>query len=202
VHPLIANFSWDQVLYYLIPLIWVLQYFLPGKKKGGEDAPERGEAADAAQERMRKIREEIRRRVEAQRGEGASAPVSAEESPQPAQFRPVERPEPTPQLAQLRPEPVVQAAPSSFDQPSPQETLQEHLREQQARLAESRKVREAALRRTKQNPKEAKQPNASVPATKNLRSEVFATLKSPIAARKAIVLSEILGEPRAEKPYS
>lgn len=198
---LIANFSWDQVLYYLIPLIWVLQYFLPGKKKDEEEqpsAPEQREAAEAAQERMRKIREEIRQRVESQR-EGGSTPGHPPVMTQPQQERPA--------VSTLRPqfeeqEVAVEPAAMTFDQPNPQDELQERLREQQARLKEARKAREAALRQTKETLKQAKSSSVSNPVRGDLRSEVFATLQSPVAARKAIILSEILGEPRSLKPYS
>jgi hypothetical protein len=209
VYPLIANFSWDDVLYYLIPLIWVLQYFLPGKKKGEDepDAPEQREAAEAAQERMRKIREEIRRRVEAQREGGAA--VATPEAPAPRQtlVEPVRKTEERSvprvlQPAPVRREVVADPMPTTFGQPNPQDELHERLREQKARLVEAKKAREAALRQTQKNLKKAKQSNVAIPSTGDLRSDVFATLQSPLAARKAILLSEILGEPRSIKPYS
>jgi hypothetical protein len=219
VYPLIANFSWDDVLYFLIPLIWAIQFFLPNKDKEkgeSEDTPQRREAADAAQERMRKVREEIRRRIEAQREGGASpAPLERQEAPSPQPelqsahehvYDPT-KPDgqgrqraPRPQVQ--RAEPVAQPEPVFSSEPSPQEKLQQRLSEQRERLAEARKTREAALKRTEKHIKAAKSTPVPVPSGGDLRSEIFATLGSPTAARKAIVLSEILGEPRSSKPYS
>lgn len=208
--PLIANFSWDDVLYFLIPLIWVLQYFLPNKEKKeqNDDTPAGRAAQEEAQERMRRVREEIRRRAEAQR---ESRPVMEEApvapvSPTVKQLRPA-RPQSQP-APLARPERVPQAgmgeAEREFAAPSRAEQLQNRLEEQRARLAESKRVKEDVLRNAKKRRSAimAGRPEPRFDFTGgDLRSEVFATLKSPRTARKAIVLSEILGEPRAIKPY-
>ena len=208
MYPLIANFSWDQVLYYLIPLIWVLQYFLPGNKKAQDseqpDTAEQREAAEAAQERMRKIREEIRRRVEAQRGESAEAPrpVVVQAAPAPAPPTRTLRPEALPQRPPLSQPAMAERLERSAVPTGPYEDLQEKLREQQARLAESTRARDEALKQTQQRIRRATQPAKHASKVSDLRSEVLATLKCPVVDRKAIVLNEILGKPRAVQPYN
>ncbi|MFW6353852.1 MAG: hypothetical protein ACOC3I_05645, partial [Verrucomicrobiota bacterium] len=78
--------------------------------------------------------------------------------------------------------------------------LENRLQEQRRRLRESKEARSAAkLKATEIGAVDRSWAVEALPIAA-LRGEVLADLSSPLAARKAIILSEILGEPRALRP--
>ncbi|MFP4282043.1 MAG: hypothetical protein ACLFR7_08800 [Opitutales bacterium] len=216
--PLLAQFDWGEVFYFLIPLAWVALQFLGNKKEKGDEAPPQEQtsqpAAEAEKEdRLRRVREEIRRRVAEQQQErqrelegGQPRPVPSTEPVNWEEREPPPRrgvPPPVPAAARREaarsPEPPsAPAAPAT--QFATHSDLENRLQEQRRRLRESKEARSAAkLKATEIGAVDRSWAVEALPIAA-LRGEVLADLSSPLAARKAIILSEILGEPRALRP--
>jgi len=184
----------------LLPVVLMLLYFLlnRGKKKEGEEGAEDAEES----ERVRRIQEEIRRRIlERQRGE----------SPRPAVERPVLVEEPplhSPQgLGRSFHEEITEPEPflnPGWDQ---QEAEARQVLEQQAKLAERL---EEARRLAVVRDRVAVNRGQAVPIKKARKFKGTQTVRGPVnplrhllqkdlsttgGLRRAILLREVLGEP-------
>ena len=216
---LLADFDWSQVLYFLIPLVYVAAQFLGGDKdKKGKPGTDGKPATNDPQDQLSRVREEIRRKVaerqeqmrRAMTGEGERADEQKAPARVPGGYDPTlpewaqrrdtrtvsELEERKPAPVESAPPPVPVQAPPLVPQENP---LDRQLREQRARLAKARSVREAAFaeaRKLAQN-KPVRGGGRSIFPVGSTRGQVFAALGSPNAARTAIVLSEVLGPPRS-----
>lgn len=222
---LLAEFDWNQVFYFLIPLVYVAAQFFGGDK----DKEAKKKAADGktpsaeVQDRLRKVQEEIRRKVAERQeemrraAEGAEAPSAARaDSARPmtgdydptlpewaqrnAGSQPTTRvnPPPIPRRSDLQPEVTLPPVPPMEPQES---SLDKQLREQRSRLERARLEREAAFAKTRDAASAVRVAAGKSAHVSSVRHEVLLGLRSPVAARTAIVLSEILGPPRATRPF-
>lgn len=204
---LAASFDWET----LAPVIFFILYGLAqlfGNKKKGKTQEEEEPEVDPA-ERARRIREEIRRRIEERRQE--------QEGGMP---RPVERPayDPTvPDTAQARPvaqfpqqrrdsRQVVQ--PTQPAQPVFQKTektvgLEQKLAEQRRILAESQRKQKEAREKARQMLHDAgaqadaniRREGAKAVGAKRLKKELLSGLRDTNGLRKAVLYREILDPP-------
>jgi hypothetical protein len=204
---LAASFDWET----LAPVIFFILYGLAqlfGNKKKGKTQEEEEPEVDPA-ERARRIREEIRRRIEERRQE--------QEGGMP---RPVERPayDPTvPDTAQARPvaqfpqqrrdsRQVVQ--PTQPAQPVFQKTektvgLEQKLAEQRRILAESQRKQKEAREKARQMLHDAgaqadaniRREGAKAVGAKRLKKQLLSGLRDTNGLRKAVLYREILDPP-------
>lgn len=203
MNPVLAvNFEWEALLPLLLFLLYGLSQLLGGRRK---DIPEEQEPVDydptaaaeeEEQERAREVREEVRRRI----AERQQAETSAETTPQ-------QRPEPAPAAsAPPRRQPQAPAPQSGGDG-----GIVERLAEQKRRLESARREKQRAEQESKEiyakarraargsirSSKKADLPQSAVA----LRDEVLDVVSSPLRLRQGILLAEILGEPRGNRPH-
>lgn len=159
--------------------------------------------ADQA-ERVRRIQEEIRRKIAERRGQASSAPVEVPPLPPRLPGRPVFQEEPLPPT--WRPEPPRPAAPPPLT-PSPyddSEALerQRRLEEQMAELEQKRREAKRAAQafaesgETPESAHEASRGHETSPGAHTARG-LTAELRNPQALRRAMVMREVLGPPVA-----
>ena len=203
-----ASFDWETLLPVVFFVLYGIAQFLGQKKKGGPEAEEEPDVD--MEERARKIREEIRRKIEARReareGGAGPQPVPADRAPydptmpesmqgrptvQPPVVEPVRIPEP--------PKPVT--FPSMEEGLARQASLERSLHEQREMLVRARKEKKEARERALEMERQAKlgrrgsrKPRPSAPA-RSLRSSLLEELREPTSVRKAILLREILDTP-------
>lgn len=205
---LAASFDWET----LAPVIFFILYGLAqifGKKKKPQHSEEEEEPEVDPAERARRIREEIRRRIEERRQEQ-----------EPGTVRPVQRPayDPTvPETQQSRPvaqfpqqrrqpEPVVQPTPPA--QPAFQKTektvgLEQQLAKQRRILAEAQRKQKEAREKAQRMLHDAgaqadatiQRDRAKAVGTKRLKKQLLSGLRDTNGLRKAVLYREILDPP-------
>lgn len=180
----------------------------PGQARPMEAARERQQAEAAEAERAKQLQEEIRRRIAERRhpGEGPAAPARpvAPVAPPPLP-RPVYREQaPVPEV-----QPAFPGSPASFEDTARTEARAEakYAAENLVRMAQERQRIEAEAARLRAIAK-------SFPATESARRQALARqaetrtaapllagldLSDPEAARRAIVLAEVLGSPVGQR---
>lgn len=223
VFPPLLAFDWGDLIYGLIPVLWIISQFLGNKEdkeKKEESTPDDAEVA----ERRRRIQEEIRRRIEERKAAAEGRPVQAPEAafagdePRPAEPRERPRYDPTqPERPSREPARPVMPTPAPVSRPAerpvelrPQvaaseradsgQSIEARLAEQRERLAESEKAHLDAQKRAARIARqhiadERDAADIAKPLTHAtaVRAQVLASLASPAQARAAIVLGEILG---------
>lgn len=209
----LADLNWSDLLYGLIPILYVVAQFFGGNdekgKKGDSPAERKRRAEDEAAraERRRRIQEEIRRRIT---GEAPPNESTAEPIRRPAQ--PQARPEP--QLSRhAEPEP---AAPRP-QQPATTRAdggyggdIEHQLANQRKLLEKARTARTAARQQAADITKNAVGPatndiygtDRSPASTGDLRNNVLQSLRSARDIRAAFVLGEVLAPPISERNAS
>ncbi len=157
-------------------------------------------------ERVRRIQEEIRRKIAERRGQPVPPPLAPpelkpfrplfEETPPPPLARPLEQP-PVPAW---REEPVREVTVNAYDDSAAlerQRKLEEQMAELEARRAEARRAAQAAARSGGQEAAnaayDAAKPDVPGLSARRLQDE----LRNPRALRRAMVLKEVLGAPVA-----
>lgn len=167
--PLLLALDIGDLLYVVLPLLWVVGQFFTNKNEDEKSKPNEAEMA----ERRRRIQEEIRRRIEAQRsgrgnttGESSSrtTEIPRSSTDEPGRMSPqTSSPAPTrPRYDPMRSE-TEQRRPSTPREPMPETvaprrqpepvvtsaerepSIQERLAEQRKRLAEAEQVRREAM---------------------------------------------------------
>ncbi len=215
--PVLAEFDWNQVFYFLIPLVYVAAQFFGGdkkKKKTLEDeGPEVPQPQAEGSDRLRRVQEEIRRRIAEQRA-GADEAQEVPDAPVPSlrresSYDPARRSrahQPAPEAA---PPPVPVAPRTEYRQPVPRpaesgDSLVGRLRQQREQLAKSRVDRDAAFSKAR----EISGVRSSRAGTRGreapvgieagpMRDHVLASLATPESARVAFVLTEVFGLPKS-----
>ncbi|MEX0322304.1 MAG: hypothetical protein AB3N63_09115 [Puniceicoccaceae bacterium] len=212
-----ASFDWDT----LGPLIFIavaaLAQLASKLKKGGQDSEDEPEVD--AEERARRIREEIRRKIQErkQAEEIESQPLG--HPPRRAAYDPTlpedmqRRPSQVPPVRTLQPEPPKQVRPVAQPprpviQQKPPVTkatsIQDRLSEQMKLLEQSRKKQKEALEKAHRMEKAALAGKARARDTRksvtvetegNFRDQLVAGLRHPDSIRKAVLYREILGPP-------
>lgn len=223
--PILAEFDWNSVFVILVPLLYFAMQFLGSAKKDDKEnsaPPGKGGQPDpSAQERLRRVQEEIRRKI-AERQEQVRRVMEGEDPRETPAAPPAQTYDPNrPEWAQRRESPPPRPATSSMprsSQPPPrpapepapmpsrpmENALDRQLREQRERLARAKREREEAYAKASGLLHRAMGGNTGHPhhgAHSSARDAVLVALHSPQAARNAIVLSEILGPPRATREY-
>jgi hypothetical protein len=205
--PLLAEFDWSQVFYFLIPLVYVAAQFFGGDKE--KKSKEAGKpTSPEAQDQLRKVQEEIRRKI-AERQEEMRRAIEGDVD-RPIARSPMEQetsaPEPSePEWARERREaqpPPVRREPAPVAA-QPVNSLERQLREQQEHLKKARQARAAAFAevRSKETGRASPSRGRRQGRTGSTRDAVLSALGDPGSARTAIVLSEVLGPPRALRPF-
>lgn len=177
------------------PLLIGLVYFLSSLKRGKEEETEQ---SPEAQERARRIQEEIRRKILERQG-GAPTQASPDGQPQ-IEFLEEEEAEPAMRYDPRRPDTQQWAPPPppppvfvpEQTQPTQQELYEQQRQEVARKLAEARRLKKvlADKARAKKTPK--KHPSISGSwRPQSLRE----SLRSPEDIRRAIVLKEVLDKP-------
>lgn len=179
-----------------IPIVIGLFYFIASLKKGGE---EEAEKSPEAQERARKIQEEIRRKILERQG-GGSVPV--ERSPiEPRESRPRielwEEEEYNPMIPETeRPRSAPVIVPE-YTEPSQTAQYEAQRLEVERKLEDVRVFKQKLASKKLEQSKRAKfAREQSQPQTKQ-RVSLRGSLRGTRSLRKAIVLKEVLGEPIA-----
>jgi len=147
---------------------------------------------DAEAERVRRIQEEIRRKILERAGGGVP-----KLQPPPMPVREIERevvPEPPPVLARTPSKPDAYVQASSTDQTM---TLDQAVLERQQQLAEKLRELDAQRRHVVSKTEAfAEKTTAEMAASDTaIRGSLLADLRNPALARRAIVLREVLGTP-------
>jgi hypothetical protein len=147
---------------------------------------------DAEAERVRRIQEEIRRKILERAGGGVPKP-----QPPPMLAREIQRevvPEPSPALARTPSGPDAYVQASSTDQTM---TLDQAVLERQQQLAEQLRELDAQRRHVVSKAEAFAEKTAAVMAASDtaIRGSLLADLRNPALARRAIVLREVLGTP-------
>ena len=209
-YQLAASFDWETLVPVLFFVLYGIAQLLSAKKKGQEQGEEDQGVDDAAmEERARRIREEIRRKIEERRqSREGNAP-----QPSPAQYRGTEykRYDPTlPEKQQKRPalkprtlEPKPtrrEVQPQPVPMESPQADIMQRLEEQRAVLEKSRREqREAKARAAEMMAAAGTRKKAAstrtIAMSGSLRGQLLAGLRDPISVRKAVLYREILDPP-------
>lgn len=192
----------------IIPLIFIATFLLnglfkPKKKQGDPEEAAEGETEAPAADPLAELREEIRRRIEAnQRGTSATEESSPAQAPQaqPAVPSPSMRNEPAPVPApQARSyDPV-----SEFDAQSRQaaermrkmQQMQDQVRVLQQRAAEERSKVQSVRSGDAWKRKDASTRSQRRYQRSALIREVIEELQEPGSSRKAVLNAEILGTP-------
>jgi hypothetical protein len=214
---LAASFDWEA----LVPILFFVLYGifqLLGSKKKGNAADEEPEMDDGAmEERARRIREEIRRKIEERRQPQQdrtpqTAPASRREVeydptvPEGQQRRPQVQPRTLQPQKQARPVQRPEPVPAWQPQPVPvtagQSSLEKRLQEQRALLEKSRREREEARSRAKEiedaagvrKKKRGAYAIAEEPSGA-LRKSLLVGLRDPMSVRRAVLYREILDPP-------
>ncbi len=167
-------------------------------QKGGEEtpAPPKEYEFDDPElaERTRKIREEIRRKIEQRRGQAYQPqpvpPVVVEPSPEAT-------PPPVMQLPRVVREVMIQRVPAPAPVRAETSAQAEEMERQNAlaeRLREAEIMREGAAKRAAFEAATADKEPALLAAT---RTTVLEDLREPAALRRAFILREVLGPPVA-----
>jgi hypothetical protein len=216
-----ASFDWETLLPVVFFVLYGLAQFLGSRKKTGDE--EAGEEPEVdPMERARQIREEIRRKIEArkeQQGAERGAPVHETEYrphydpnlPDTQQPRPVISRESTPPRPQPRPaqRSVVLKEVDRESSNLPVPDFEKRLKEQQVRLAESRRRQQEAMAQTRRmkeqtrpkhrktllKPVESATTTAAVASPARLRREILIGLRDPSTLRRAVLYREILDPP-------
>jgi hypothetical protein len=167
----------------------------------GQSRPETRELAPAsrdgsdpeADERVRRIQEEIRRKIAERRGQAVPPPMPAPEREQPRRMDP-------PPLAFPEPEPVRERElVTAYDDSAAlerQRRLAEQLEELETRRREARVAAQAAAMGAGARTENAFAPSREPSQAAGFRS-LNAELRDPRALRRAVVLREVLGAPVA-----
>lgn len=144
-----------------------------------------------ADERVRKIQEEIRRKIAERRGQVVPPPMPAPEREQPGRM------EPPPEVYPA-PEPVREVV-TAYDDSAAlerQRRLAEQMEELEARRREARMAAQAAAMGAGSRADNAFAPSNEPSRTAGFRS-LNAELRDPRALRRAMVFREVLGAPVA-----
>lgn len=231
----VAALSWEELIPILFFVIYGIVQLIASQrnKSGGEEAGE--DPADLeAEERARKIREEIQRKLQ-NRGNKPSRPAEPE-SPEPATASaPSRRREYDPRLPDdEQPQPwdwesPKKMAPPDWEEshepshweerpreqrsghPSGMEDIEQQLANQRQKVKESLRERDAAKVKAEDIRKKAgigdeigspAKPKARSAydfrqTRESLRGDLIEALKNPKTTRQAMVLSEILGDPKS-----
>ena len=215
--PILAEFDWGQVFYILIPLVYVAAQFFGGEKEekgGGAKGKKGGSGGEeiSAEERMRRVREEIRRRVAERTGETETPeprPLAPASSRSDRSYDP-SRPDGMGQRGELRrssvPPPVPPAAPAPAEPRDGVDGLEKQLAQQRKRLAEMRQENAAARERARAIVREgegrtarfrrpAKVAVVAVAGSASTRDQVQGLLRDKASLKTAFVLTEVLGRP-------
>jgi hypothetical protein len=190
----------DNLFDLLIPIAFIAATFLfRGKKKPEEESE--GEGTDPVPgEDLRKLQEEIRKRIEAARQNQGG---SGGQEQQPA--APVQQPRP----ASVFPAPVAPVRPIVAPEPQQQRRYQEtEFDKMRRQVAEARKRADEERRKAATYLEGQKTPvvrpgvsmisaplKVTKPATSSFLREVVGELRDARSARKAVLFSEILGVP-------
>jgi len=189
----------DQFIPLVLLVIWgISQLFTKGDK---EEEQGTSEEDALAQQRREEIREEMRRRRAESRQEeaGQAAPVR----PAPAQPAQREQVRPQQQPAQ-RPVQRPTQQPRPFRQPQPTAQMQtdhyaQQIQQLEAQAREANNAAERAFREAQRRIQSAQKVTPTLPmdaaVSGNAIKDALATLRDPQAARKAIILREVLGGP-------
>jgi hypothetical protein len=173
---------------------------VPESRPGGS-RPEVRELAPAsrdgsspeADERVRQIQEEIRRKIAERRGQVAPPPMPTAEREQPGRMSPQPPPYPVPQPVWESEREVVTAYDDSAALER-QRRLAEQLEELESRRREAKRMAQSAAQGSRAEAAFASATEASHGAGSRTLS---AELRDPRALRRAIVLREVLGAPVA-----
>jgi hypothetical protein len=204
---LAASFDWETLVPVLFFILYGVAQFFGSKKKGdaakeGEEAYDREEAD--MEERARRIREEIRRKIEERRKQqGKPAPQTVrpaaydpnlpeQQQSQPRTYQPEPAPRPIPVPQPVDPIPVL-----------PQESsLERKLHEQRILLQKTRKAKQEAREQAREIESAARQGRRRKKTAKvveiaedSLRQELLTGLRDPMSLRKAVLYREILDPP-------
>jgi hypothetical protein len=189
----------DNLFDLLVPIIFILTFVLnglfnKGKKGKGATGEEGAEEPDEAlpADPLAELREEIRRRIEAnQRGADAGAPPV----PAPATPAPVSRPVQVYREAQQMSPATSQADAETAERMRQMQRMQERVKEMQ-RQAQEEQRKAASL--TGSNPwarVDTSTRSHSRYRSSGLVAELVSDLKAPGSSRKAVLSAEILGTP-------
>lgn len=170
----------------------------PGRTREMPAHPARGADFDQ-EERNRRIREEIQRKIAERRGQGAPSAPPPMPPPRLDPFRPVFREEVAPPPPPLRPEP----APMPPPMPAPAAAYEDaSALERQRRLAEQLQELEEQRREARRQAERARGQlaapalaAASIGGAPVGSRSVAAELRDPRALRRAFVLREVLAAP-------
>lgn len=219
----LAEMDWSVLVYIALAVGYAVVQFLrsKGNEEGGNASERKVSGDPAAEERMRRIQEEIRRKIAERRA--GSGPSSVETAPGPRPQEPPprydpfapersrqERSAPSQPAPVNRPEPVVEPVREPLvSVPAPSEpSVEERLREQRRQLAKAKREREAAYGRALEIERKAgysrrdnwgASGSEAVQTEGTVRDQVIAALKNPESARSAFVLLEVLGPPVSSK---
>lgn len=204
----------NDLLEYLVPvvvfLLWAASQYLEKRKEKGEQEQPPQDAYEQ-EEQARRIQDEIRRKIAERRQEqqGGETPNSP---PPLAPAAPLERPSPysSPPLSERgqavprqRVGPPPMRAEPAYHEPEPRRDLFAELAEQEERMRETQRRAEQARAQARQRLASAqvRTPGyARVPrAATSLRQDLLDTLRDPVAARKAVLYSEVLGTPVGQR---
>ena len=205
----------DNLLEFVVPLIFAAIYFFGNMlSKGGEDdAPKpsrpqrRPEADPAAEERQRRIQEEIRRKIMERRHAAEGAPsernVRRERTPPP-------QPEPAP-VAEVTKQPVEvtsveQSETKDFSwdvSDNAYETeMQRRMQEIEATKQRAKQLQQQAAQASKRADTPSRSQRSGRQGHSRLSGSVRQSLRDPAAARAAFVYGEVLGQPVSLKKSS
>ncbi len=212
----LQNWNWTDLLYGLIPLLYILSQFLGSKeeKKEDSDSPEtqqrKREEEAALAERRRRIQEEIRRRIAGEDAvsEPAKQPQAAPRKTAPARSLHDQRqPDPAARRTSPQANPSRSMPASDVSRTSDGgygNDIEARLARQKEALRRSQREHEAARKRAAEIGSEigsiaqAGQAPSNVGASA-VRKEVLAAIRSGQNLRSAIVLAEILGPPVSQR---
>lgn len=149
-------------------------------------------AADDEAERIRRIQEEIRRKILERLGGGAPSPQPPELPVEEVEEGPA--PEPIPAMARTAPKPDAYAQASSADQTI---SLDQDILERQRQLSDQLRALEVQRSQVVGKAEAFAEKTAAAMAASGtaIRGSLLADLRNPEAARRAIVLREVLGAP-------
>ncbi len=167
-------------------------------------APASRDGSDPEQdERVRRIQEEIRRKIAERQGRAPAPAPSAE----PAEFDPLREllrpvlvetpPEPPPASPPFAPAPATSTLEADQAAIERQRRLAEQMEELKARRAESRRAAEAMRRTSAYELPDASTANSSQRTAPTSTGTIKDALRSPRALRHAYVLREVLDRPVA-----
>ena len=209
---LAASFDWETLVPILFFVLYGIAQFLGSKKKGdaAEEETEEYDREDAdMEERARRIREEIRRKIEERRkqqGKPAPQPVrpaAYDPTVSEQQQSPRSRPQPRTYQPEPAPQPVLVPQPAESIPSLPADSsLERKLHEQRILLQKSREDKQEARERAREIETAARRSSrrkkkAVVMETHgdSLRQDLLTGLRDPMSVRKAVLYREILDPP-------